>query len=87
MFAHPLIAEIFQQHQTALQIAGKNLWRGEAGILQIFCDMDEGPRIFVRRGRVHQDRPAIALADPKIAAERGIACDRRQLRISPSVLV
>ena len=56
--AQPGVAEIVDQQQALLEVAGEDRGRREAGVGQPFGDGDERPRILVRRRRVHQHRAA-----------------------------
>src|SRR3546814_1115683 len=53
--------------------------------LQKFGDRDERPRVLVRRRRVHQHRPPLAVDDAEIAAKGRIARERQNLGIAPAM--
>src|SRR3546814_20171038 len=54
-------------------------------LAQKFGDRDERPRILVRRRRVHQHRPPLAVDDAEIAAKGRIARERQNLGIAPAM--
>src|SRR3546814_9880498 len=59
--------------------------RIEPLLAQIFGDRDEGPWVLVRRRRVHQHRPPLAVDDAEIAAKGRIARERQNLGIAPAM--
>ncbi len=83
-FAQPHVAEIAEQEQALVKIAGNDFGSGQADRGEPFGDRDEWPRILMRRGCVHQHRLP-ALADhAKVAAERGVAGERLDAGLGPS---
>ena len=63
--AQPVVAEIAEQQQPALEIVGEDFGRAEADRDQPFGDRDERPRVLLRRRRVHQHRLMAALANTR----------------------
>jgi len=55
-FAHPVIAEIFDQHPPGGGLFGKDSGRAHRVFAQPAGNMQERRRVFVRRRRVHQHR-------------------------------
>ena len=83
MFLDSQVAEILDQDQPLLQVAGQYAGGGKALIQQMFGNGDEGARVFVRGWRVHQHGTARAVDDAEIAAEGGVACQRHDGGIAP----
>ncbi|MNQ29216.1 hypothetical protein D3C85_425260 [compost metagenome] len=75
-----LPAEIGQQQETLLEVAGEDLRHVHAGLGQQAGDLDERPAVFLRRRCVHHDQAAHAVLPAKIAAKAGVAARRGQLR-------
>ena len=70
------VAQILQQHQAVARVHGERPWRAQAeGQQQAFHPV-EGAHVFIGRRRIHQHRPALAQAEPLVAAERRIAGQR-----------
>ncbi|MNC05672.1 hypothetical protein D3C75_531630 [compost metagenome] len=75
-----LPAEIGQQQETLLEVAGEDLRHVHAGLGQQAGDLDERPAIFLRRRCVHHDQAAHSVLPAEIAAKAGVAARRGQLR-------
>src|SRR3546814_10007481 len=58
MFLDAQVAEILDQDQPFVQILRQYPGRGKALLRQMPGNGDEGARVFMRRRRIHQHRPA-----------------------------
>ena len=83
--AQPVVAEILQQHQPAVQVQRQDRRGRERSLRQPARHRDERARVFVRRGRIHQDRAPRAVMDAEVSPERGIAGQRVDPRAGPAV--
>ena len=84
--AHPVRAEILDQHQPFIGAFGQDRGRAQAVGEQPAADVQERARVFMRGRRVHHQRPARAIGHAEIAAETGIAGQRFDPRSAPARL-
>ncbi|MCY1423169.1 hypothetical protein D9M71_388760 [compost metagenome] len=68
-----LAAKIGQQQEALLDVLGENPRHMHPGLGQQSGDLDEGPAVFLRRRRVHDDQRALARLPAEITAETGVA--------------
>ena len=82
--AQAVVAEVAEQQQPVIEVAGEDFGRGEPDLAKPFGDRDVRARILVRRRRVHQHRAApVVVEDAEIAAETGVPGERFDARPAP----
>ena len=84
IFAHPDFAEILKQHQPAGRVFSQDARRAQAIGIKPLGRPQERRGILGRRRRIHQHRALLAQAKAEIAAERSIARQRFDHRITPA---
>ena len=83
--AQPGIAEIAEQQEPSVEVAGEDRRGGQPGLAQPVGNRGERARILVRRGRVHQHRSAAFVDNAEVTAERGVPGERQDARPAPAV--
>ncbi len=84
--AHPVVAEVLDQHQPGIEPSGMDRRRAQALPQQPLPDMKEGTGIFMWRRGVHQHGAGIIALHTEIAPEAGIAGQRLDQAAVPAGL-
>jgi hypothetical protein len=66
-FTKTPVAEVSEQEQPAVEVAGENFGGRKAGAYKPLGNGDERANVFMLWGRVHQDCRSIAVHDPEVA--------------------